>query len=389
MKRYSYSVGLILLLMISGFGAFNFFVDPLLLYHHRDGDDSALNRVDQFDNMRFSKPQHILYRKPEAVIIGSSRSGTITPMHESWAGLNSYNFSLPGITLNEINRSVRHAHANRPLEKLMIGLDYQAVVSKLPTSRAGFKGQRLVKDSAGFHSLPYLHQQLLDLQESLFSLDIFGESLSALASQGPRTRAYSTDGSWRSITTQLTGRGGYIYSASNTLKTREVTEFDPETNLAILEDLLRFCYSNNIETRLFLTPTHVFVVDLWFHLASEELWRNTHHQILNMNAELAREYNQPAFGIRGFGHEKSVTDEPIYRSRDIEKAWFDDGIHYRAKMARGLMKSVWSPDTDFGQQLTPDNIDAYLDSIDILRREFMRDNSDLVKDLHTRIGLQR
>lgn len=53
------------------------------------------------------------------------------------------------------------------------------------------------------------------------------------------------------------------------------------------------------------------------------------------------------------------------------------------------MEGVWEPETQFGQQLTPDNIDAYLDSIDVLRRDFMRDNRDLVAELLSRIGIQK
>lgn len=105
-------------------------------------------------------------------IIGSSRSGTIRPEHSQWQELKGYNFSVPGLTLYEMNRSVRHAHARQPLEKLMIDLDYQAMVSPLPRTRKGFKASRLVTNSAGFSSVPYLRQRLSDLQVSLFSLDV-------------------------------------------------------------------------------------------------------------------------------------------------------------------------------------------------------------------------
>jgi hypothetical protein len=388
MTRYLITVGVILLLFIGTFGTFNYFVDPLLLYQQQGSSNATLNRVDQFDNMRFSKPYHVLELKPDAIIIGSSRSGTIIPKHAQWLGLKGYNFSLPGMTLNEINRSVRHAHANHRLNKLMIGIDYQAVVSPLPTSRSGFEPDRLVSSATGFRSATYLGQYLTDLQASLLSLDIASESLAALSPPGPRVRKYFSNGIWRSITNQLTGRGGYIFSAKNTARTLEVTPFEADTNLAIYEDLLRFCYSNNIDTRLFLTPTHVFVVDLWFGLASEALWRDTHRRLLAINQQLASEYNRTAFIIRGFGNEAQVTDEPIYLARHIERAWFDDGVHYRAKMANGLMKGVWDTHSDFGQNLSSDNIDQYLDSIDALRVNFMRDNQEVIAQLQAKIDAQ-
>ena len=203
MTRYLITVGVILLLFIGTFGTFNYFIDPLLLYQQQGSSNATLNRVDQFDNMRFSKPYHVLELKPDAIIIGSSRSGTIIPKHAQWLGLKGYNFSLPGMTLNEINRSVRHAHANHRLNKLMIGIDYQAVVSPLPTSRSGFEPDRLVSSATGFRSATYLGQYLTDLQASLLSLDIASESLAALSPPGPRVRKYFSNGIWRSITNQL------------------------------------------------------------------------------------------------------------------------------------------------------------------------------------------
>ena len=125
-------------MVIAGFGAFNFFVDPLMLFHHRGEGIATLNRIDQFYNMRLYKPPHITSLKPEAIIIGSSRTGTMRPRHPSWDGLAAYNLSIPGMTLSELTALVKHAQANGPLDKLMIGLDYQALVTPVPVYRTGF-----------------------------------------------------------------------------------------------------------------------------------------------------------------------------------------------------------------------------------------------------------
>ncbi len=45
-----------------------------------------------------------------------------------------------------------------------------------------------------------------------------------------------------------------------------------DANLEILRQLLDFCYQNNIETKIFFTPMHAFFLDLWFHIAAEDLW---------------------------------------------------------------------------------------------------------------------
>ena len=139
MKRYLASVGLAMLLVISGIVSFNYFVDPLGLFHFRDADVATLNRIELFDRMRLQKPLHVNRVKPDRVIIGSSRSGTLQPPRQDRQVLNAYNFSMPGLTIYELNRSVKHAHANRPLTRLTIGLDYDALVSPKPGYRPGFE----------------------------------------------------------------------------------------------------------------------------------------------------------------------------------------------------------------------------------------------------------
>jgi len=388
MKRYLVSVAVILLLILGSVAAFNFLIDPLLLFHHRDAGAEQLSRIDQFHNMRLYKPYHVNRLQPDAIIIGSSRTGTIRPNHPSWRGLTGYNFSVPGMTMYELSRSVRHAHANRPLRKLMIGLDYNTLVSPDPLYRPGFAPARMARSPADFYSAAFNKQRIQDLQGTLFSFDMMGESLLAVTRTSPGIRRYYPDGAWRALSKQLTGRGGYTYVATNALTARTGAAPDSSDNLLILRDLLEFCYRNNIEARLFFTPTHVFFVDLWFHLASRQLWRSTHQNIVVMNTALAAQYGRSPFAIRGFGNEQQVVDEPLYRTRDIEKAWFNDGVHYRTRLAERIMAALWDPDEDFGQSLDTANIGEYLDSVEALSRHFVESNKQLVDDLHKKIGLE-
>lgn len=388
MNRYLACIALLVPLVIGCFGAFNYFADSMLLFHHRGGDSATLDRVDQFRNMRLYKPLHVTTQQPNTVLIGSSRTAPLRPGNADWEdGIRAYNFSVPGITLNELNRSVKHAHAHQPLRRLIVGLDYQAIVSPHPQQRPGYEQARMAKDASDFLAPSYLRQRAKDLQSSLFSFDILAESLNALAPKGPRVRQFFADGTWQSITRQLTGRGGYIFVAQNTIRTGDDQSFGYQRNMPLLRDLMDFCYRNNIETRFFFTPTHVFVVDLWYQLSSEQLWRDTHRQVMAINEELALQYGTTAHEIWGFGNEQGVVDEPIYYSRDIHKAWYDDGVHYRPKLGKKMIAVLAQGEPrDFGQRLFSGNIDDYLDSVAALRAGFFRDNGALIEQLHKRIA---
>lgn len=386
MKRYLIVILVATTLIVGGVGIINYRVDPFLLYHHRDGGDQLLGRIDQFYNMRLYKPYHVNRRKPEAIIVGTSRSGSIRAQHPSWENLRTYNFAMPGMTVYELGQLVKHAQAVQPLSQLIIGLDYHALVRAVPTYRPGFEPARLVEKPAEFRSPAYIAQWFRDLQTFLFSFDMSRESLRAVAPTASFPRIYYADGAWKGVGRELVGRGGYIFVARSAVESIQVTPFRLEDNLPYLRDLLHFCYRNNINTKLFFTPTHVFFVDLWFRIASEQLWRDAHREILAINNEIAREYNRPPFEIWGFGDVKEVVAEPIYRSKDIDKAWFMDGAHYGTKLAEHIMEALLGPEGDFGRIVTPDTVDDYLDRVNSIREQFFRANPKQVAGLHDRIG---
>jgi hypothetical protein len=338
--------------------------------------------------MRLYKPKHVGSLKPEAIILGSSRTGTIRPQHPAWDDLVAYNLSVPGMTITELSTLVKHAHAIQPLSKLMIGLDFQAVISPLPVYRAGFEPARLIDDSTDFYSPRYIQQELHDLRATLFSFDIFGQSVTALAGVDRHVREFYPDGAWASTSNRLKGRGGYVYVAQSTANLDPSMVFGNEENLRIFRDLLDFCYRHNIDTRIFFTPTHVFFVDLWFNLTSEQLWRSTHREIIAINAEVAEKYGKPAFRVWGFGNEKQVTAEPIVSARDIDSAWFDDGVHYGTKLGNRIMAAMWDPANNFGQLLTPATVENYLNDINLIRQAFVQSNQQLVEDMYREIELQ-
>jgi len=386
-RRYCFITLSILILLLGGIIALNFRVDPLLLYARKDAGSDQLSRVDQFPNMRLYKPLHVARLKPEIVIIGSSRSGNLRPARSADEEHRSYNFSLPGITLFELTSAIKHAHALQPLEQLIIGLDFDAFTSSRPHYRPGFDTRRMLSDGDERNSFARWMQGLRDKQGTLLSPHILGESLTALTDSGPANREYFPDGSWRATSTRLTGRGGYRYVASNMARAARSADFNRALLLDTYRELLSFCYDQGIATSLFLTPVHVSFVDLWYHLATEEFWRDTHWRIVAINARLARRYNRTPFPLWGFGHLKNVVDEPIYLARDTEKAWFNDGVHYRPRLARKIQNSLSAEKPGIGLRLTEDNVGKYLDQIDALRGRFVRKNREQMRDLKQRAGI--
>ena len=147
MKRYLLITTLLTLGLCLMVALFNYRVDPYAIYHFRTANGDSLSRIDQFFHLRVTKPWLVVQTKPTAVIVGTSRSATVHPQHPDWPQQRSYNLSVPGLTIYEMLRFIEHAQANGPLEKLMIGLDFEAFIQPEPRFKSGFEESRLARNS--------------------------------------------------------------------------------------------------------------------------------------------------------------------------------------------------------------------------------------------------
>ncbi|MEP4146709.1 MAG: hypothetical protein ABJL54_05770 [Halioglobus sp.] len=386
MRRYTGWMALTLILGLLTSAAVNYRVDPMQLFHLASSSAKTLSRVEQFPNMRMYKPLHMSQQPANALIIGSSRTGGFSPTDTGWKDVDAYNASLPGMTIQEMNHFLRYAHALRPVKELLLGIDYERIVSPLPRSRPGFVAARTPHPVNELHSLKARKQRFLDYYTALFSTQFLNDSLIAATDSGPHLRRYHVNGWWEPTSDELSGQGGYIFALGNRLRWGEQYPIDPQPNLAALEDMLAFCYASGIRTRIVLTPAHVSMVDMWQHLSGANMWRQTHLRLLQINRELADQHQTEPFQVWGFGHESKFVAEPIYRTRDIHKAWFSDGIHPRPKLAKSIVSSIYLPEAEYGMRLDPAVLDDYLSKIDSLRRDFIDKNRDQMMRLYERAG---
>jgi hypothetical protein len=389
MKRHLvYTAGLITFLALC-VALVNFRVDPLLLYYHRHGGEEVLSRVEQFPNMRLYKPYHVARIKPHTVIIGTSRSGTIRPPKHGEVDGSAYNLSMPGLTMHEMFGMVRHAHAQEPLRRLIIGLDYLALVSTTPLSRPGYEESRLSGASNRTHSIALLLRRIGDTRETLLSFDMLRQSLRAIRRPDNLPRLYFADGSWRQLGMRLSGNAGYIYNARFGLNLSNLEHFRTRENILILEQLLDFCYRNNIETTLFFTPVHTFFVDIWHRLGKESLWREAHSEVLRANRQAARRSGRKPFEVLGFQTEAEVVAEPIYPTGKASDSWLSDGLHFGDKLAVKIIESVLLSPRMFGESLDERSLNPYLERTDVIRRDFLRANQKQVTALYDKIEFVR
>lgn len=387
-KTYSLVLCLVTIVLTASIAVFNYVTDPYLLFGLSTADAQRLSRIDQFNHMRVTKPAYMREVKATAVIVGSSRSARLHPEHAAWTNEKGYNLAAPGMTPQEILGFIQHAHAIQPLSKVMIGLDYEAFIRSTPVVRQGFEINRMARSREQLDSIPSKLQYLNDLTDSLFSIQAMSSSLAATTGISPPGRRYFMDGTWETTTDFLTGRAGYVYVGQNVVITHRASALDTRDNLQRLADILLFCQNNNIETRLFFTPTHVFFVDLWRQLGDEAMWRDFHRQVVEINHYVASETGKAPFPLWGFSHADTIVNEPIYRKRNASKAWYDDGVHTRVRLGKKMMNDVWGERAEHGRLIGPDNIEAYLEEVFAMTDQFNNENRQMLDKLRQDIGLR-
>jgi hypothetical protein len=386
MKRYVLVTIMLTLGLCLVVGLFNYRVDPYAIYHFRRANAEWLSRVDQFHFLRISKPWQVLQRKPTAIVIGTSRTASVPPMHSSWPKNRGYNLSVPAMTLYETLRFIEHAQAAEPLSKLMIGLDFETFVRPEPRSRSGFEEARLAHHHKDLASLRLAWQFLGDVRDTLFSIPAATRSLAALTHSEKVGRRYETDGTWESTTSTLSGRAGFVYMGRNTFNALDVEQSSLDDNLEVFADILRFAHQQKIDTRLFITPEHVFMIDLWWRLGYGDLWKEFHRRLVEVNETVAAQMGVEAFPLFGFNHVEKVADERIPMSVNSERSLFVDGTHFRKLLGKRIMHSVWSDDPGQGVNLAHSSLDTYFSQVSRIRYNFVKSNATLTARLRREIS---
>lgn len=385
MKRYFVTTVSLTIIICFLVAVFNVIVDPYVLYRYQQADTERLSRIEQFYHMRITKPWHVARLSPEQVVLGTSITAVISP-HPVWPRASSYNLSIPGLTPYEMLRFLEHADANGPVDKLMLGLDFAAHVRPVPVTQPGFEENRMASEPGDLDALQFKWQRVKDIVDTLFSLPAFHLSVSALSPLKDVRRRYFKDGSWDTVSDQYIGQSGFILNGKVNIYALRNEPADLDFNLDILADTLRFAHRNRIETRLFITPIHIFMVDLWHCVGYEQWWRDFHKRLVAVNEAVALEFGVDPFPLYGFNHVPGVVDEPIRSAANARHSAFDDGLHFRKKFGNQIMAAVWSDTPGIGYELNPGSVEAYLAEVDRMRLEFEGANRKLTARLRSSIS---
>ncbi len=363
----------ILILMIA-IVIFNLTIDPFKLFHLL-GDNKAENKPEFYKHLRMAKAHNIRVFKPDGIVLGTSRAEFgIDPEHPGWKAKKRYNLALSSANIYEVYRYLQHAQAVKPLKEVVIGLDF-FMFNANKTVEIDFSESRLQSPSS-FLSTGWYR----DLFQSLLTQDALTASWETLRAdpEKPAIR-YNKNGfrddsnNWHRIIEAKGHRNASIKSERYTLLSLDGYPFftltqpsDKKSPLQVFEELLLFCIDNNINLKLFISPTHartlkiIHLIGFWDEF---ETWKR---QLVSSTANISP--TTPLWDFSGFN---SITTEPFPELYNIQTQmkWYWESSHYKKEVGNIILDKLFSipvkesAPEHFGVQLLPQNIDEHLVTI--------------------------
>ncbi len=376
-KTYLAQTVLVALLLLLCIGAFNWWSDPFAIW--RPADVERLNRNAQTFFLRLSKPWQVSRIKPSAVIVGSSRSGTISPEHAVWAGETPYNLALEGLTAYEMKRFIEHSEAQGTLKKLLIAIEFDTfIVIPARLAALGYADGRMLNSEEDGKTWSRLAQRVRDYRDTLVTSSVLIYSLQTQF--GRKLGTMQADGSWRiSPNPQRTGRGT-ISDAGRLLviRSRAFSKDALDRNLSILADILQFCHRHKIDTRLYFSPEHLLLTDLRRDIGYGDQHDDFLRRVVAINKEAATSTDSPPFPLWGFNLMENVVNHPPHPGEVNSADWFRDGFHFYDKLGEIIMEQVWGDNSTAGMRLDSDTIDTYIAGVEKMRAQFVHDQQKQV-----------
>ena len=358
---------------ILSIGLFNIAIDPYGIFNSPEIIGTNQAKPEKLKNMRLFKAVDIIRFKPVTIFLGSSRiEYGLEPKHSALVNNQpAYNLGLGAATPYEMFNYLKHALANQPDIKLVvIGLD-EFMFNSLSSEGTGLSKKRLEKK--------YLTIQ--DVLNTTVSFKALTASIQTIDSSQKYKyyKSYSPEGR---LNLRPIDRNGdateYRFTNDISVYFKVFPEYEiSQRHLSYLSKIITLCKEKNIETKVFISPSHVARWEV-IHLAGHwEVYEQLKRELVKIT---------PLWDFSGYN---SITTEALSNNM---KNYIDDS-HYREEVGNLVLNRMFSyqeekvPD-DFGTLLTVNNLENHLAKIRTDRQHWLSSNPrevELVKNVQLKV----
>lgn len=326
-----------LLALLSAVALFNGLIDPFSVF----GAPlvAGINDVKSPGPDRFFKPLQMAARRPHTVLLGTSRVMMgLNP--DDVAGGHAYNLGIPAAAMPEIIALGQHALADAPVERLIIGADYDSFDGRFdyqPSFRLAILGRFAV-----WRGLPDM---------LISDLAVTRSRNTFLFSHRHVAPPYLANG-MRLIPDKPTqGIATYRILQDVHIYARLDPQITGAERLLARFDAFLASVPKRVAVTVFVTPGHAALLEA---LERQGL-RPAYDAWLNGLVDICAAHGVPLWDFGGYNW---IT---TFRMAAASELYYD-GSHFRPAVGGLVLKAIRTGDTiaDFGVRLTPGILSDYL-----------------------------
>jgi hypothetical protein len=377
--RYLATYLLLALVMTTVLAAFNALVDPYGAF--------GAPLIDGFNRFKFGFNHHQRIAKtyalerhlPATVILGSSRvASALDPEHPAFRHRPVYNLGIDASSIYEVYRMAQHAQALRPLDEMVLAVDFYMFNADWP-SQVDFDESRLAVSVDGKPT----HNRIAEFASLLASGDVSYESWWSLRHQRDRDTHYTSLGRRDENNDELDmlNRGGQrlVFQASE--KSYVNYGYSPQHHGYLLADkegrspfiwlrrLLDDCRARGTRVHLVINPVHARQYEVMAAVGLWPAYPDWKRRVLATTLEEAAAHRSAPYPVWDFGVINDITTEtvPALGDRTTTMRWYRESSHYRKVLGDRMLDRILAepppndaPADGFGLLLTTANIEAQL-----------------------------
>lgn len=354
----------------------NLIVDPYKLYPKmpRVQLEKSFNL---FYYLRLHNAYAIEHVRPQQLIVGSSRSGILSPQEMDAASGRAFNASMPGASLVEIRRAIEHAHVTMPLKSVIVGLDFNYMFQSTQIQVEPDARWRKLNPKLS-DKVRYAYQRFEDHWSSLLSVDSTINASRALSNDGSSLFEFYEDGTWQIASTWSAHR---LYAALAKQIFSDFSAHNDHLEMQELVRLLKFTDTNGIQVTFLISPMQGLLLQTIYLAGKWEQYLQWHRELVALVAD-----HNAGVAIYGLENNSIMVLEAI----GAEGSVFVDGVHYKREAGIEIVRCLVAPCISplRPTRLDVQSIDLYLKQIDALRRQYVMENPADIAKLHKWLGLE-
>jgi len=353
--------------------SFNWLINPYGIFNSPEIEGVNKKKPEFSIHLRLAKAAAVYEQKPEAVILGTSRSEFgFDPNHIAWKTNLVYNLALSGSNMYEVLRYFQYVHGIKPQKQVILAVDF-------------FMFNIFQKNQPDFKESNFTPNQL-----TLASIDTFFASLKTVFKQHAE-EIYLHNGQrhWTYYRNNIRKLGGHRQAFRSTEKKymKQVWfqgkqyKFTnrKQSTLNYFRTLLDIAYRDNVDLRILISPSHA---RLWEALDSVGLWKKFEQwkrEMVRINEQQANKYGKTPFPLWDFsGYNTFTTEEvPPLDDKKTQMKWYWESSHYKKELGDYVLDRVFEynhPDRiipdDFGKLLQSKNIEQQLAKIRVEQQNY-------------------